>query len=670
MQKEPTFFFIVRVLCLLGILFFMAMLYWSSLIIEGDVRGMKQTIEKLSVKVNTAPQVVERPKVKPQTKLISSEKNLLKEDQFYTKTLPDVLLPKDFVPSGTRHGDGIGKPDTLHPFTNLLPYAQYIRQCQLNLSTLQFGKYETMAPSLAVSIEENGNEFLVKLRQGVYWAPLDPLFFSSNFELAPIFLQKHEVTAHDVKFYFDAVMNPFVQEPAAVAVRNYLNEIESMDVVDDYTLVVRWKMQDGKVKYAARSLTGELTVLPSFVYKYFADGKKIIEDDEDPETYRNNSVWAEQFSKHWAKNIIVSCGPWLFDGMSDTQIRFKRNPDHFNPYEILVDAMQINFKDTSEAIWQDFKTGAIDNTILDSSKLLEYKDFQASKEYKKQEEKGLAIKTLEYVYGAFFFIGWNQKTPYFSSAKTRVAMTMAIDRDRIIAQNLNGMGVPITGTFALDSPAYDPTIQPWPFDPAAAERLLEEEGWVDTDGDGIRDKLIDGKRVPFQFTLNYYVKNQSAKINCESIRTFLKEVGVDCRPNGVDVADLSNNFENKDFEAIFYGWSQGSPPEDPKQLWHSSGAKEKGSSNAIGFDNKEADSIIDKLLYEYDKDKRIQLYHQFNKILHEEQPYTFLYSPKVLLLYRDYVKNVFIPKDRQDLIPGANIDQPELSVIWLESIGK
>ena len=153
---------------------------------------------------------------------------------------------------------------------------------------------------------------------------------------------------------------------------------------------------------------------------------------------------------------------------------------------------------------------------------------------------------------------------------------------------------------------------------------------------------------------------------CEYIATALKNVGIDCRLNGADVADLTALFDDKSFDAIVMSWALGTPPEDPKQVWYSSGAKEKGSSNSIGFANKEIDRLIDQLQYEYDPAKRIELYHQFDKILYEEQPYTFLYSPKSLLLYREYLQNVFLPSQRQDLVPGANISEPDESIYWLK----
>ena len=658
------------------------MLYWSSLSIEEDIKQVKKEIikledliKKLELKKVLAQDLPKNTSSNSAALVREDLPNLLSPDIFYKDVLQNQLLPKDFIPQGILHLDTIGRPSSLHPFINMMPFSTYIDRCNVSLATMQFGKYETLSPEFAYKMEErvleDGSiEYWMHLRDDIYWQPLNIDHFPKGMKLDKWFLQKHQVTAHDVKFYFDAIMNPFVSEPGAVSLRNYYSDIDYIQVVNDSTLKVKWKQDlvDGKfkIKYSSKDLTGSLKPLASFVYKYLANGKKIIEDDSDSNTYRQNSVWAEQFATHFAKNIIVSCGPWIFDGVNDQKIKFKRNDDYFDPYQVLVEAMEVNFKDTPENIWQDFQTGLIDYYSLDSSKLLDYQDFLQSKEYKEQQERGLGLHELSYIDRAYAYIGWNQKTPYFAFKKVRQAMTYAIDIDRLILQNLNKMGVSITGTFAMDSPAFDPTLQRYPFDPEMAKKLLEEEGWIDTDGDGIRDKEINGKVVPFRFTLKYYVKNQMAKKNAESIRSMLLNVGVDLRPEGLDVADLIKAFDDKEFEAIYFGWALGTPPEDPKQLWHSKGADEKGSSNTVGFSNKEADHIIEKLVYETDPSIRQKLYHQFSKILLDEQPYTFLFSPKITLVYRDYVKNVLIPTELKDIIPGANITQPDLRIIWLD----
>lgn len=738
MNKEPVALYIFRFIMGLGLFVFMCMLYWSSELIEKDLKSLKRDLA--SLKDQTTSTRIEVQKTKSdlletildeqrnqqellKNLLLSQEKisslrehlreentsllpgkdkhlsssllnskpqsnkrepidpsfpNLLSKDLFYTKTLPQ-LLGEDFTPKGTMRVATIGTPENLHPFNGFRDVSNMNSMCNVVCAGMEFGRFETMSSQMAIKIEErpsmnqHSSEYWVHLRNDVYWQPLEQRHFPEELVLAPQFLKKHQVTAHDFKFYFDALMNPNVQLPGAVSLRNYLGDIEEFRIIDDFTFSVRWKSyplknnKDNKIKYAAKGLTGSLRPLARFVYQYFPDGTKIIEEDKEPNSYRQNSVWAQNFSEHWAKNVIPSCGPWIFDGMSDERILFKRNPDYFDPYAALTNKIEMSFKETTEAVWQDFKSGKIDYYYLRPNQLIELEEFLLSDEYSTQKEKGQEIHRLDYVSRAYNYVGWNEAKPWFQTPKVRQAMTMAIDRARIIRQNLNGMGIELTGPFFPYSPSYDKNIDPLPYDLDEARDLLEEDGWFDSDGDGILNKEIEGKRIPFEFSLTYYVKNPTTKINCEYIATALKELGVKCNLNGVDIADLSNAFDEKDFDAIYLGWALGSPPEEPKQLWHSSGAKEKGSSNAIGFINHEADQIIDNLQYEYDLETRRKLYHRFHAIIHQEAPYTFLYTPKTTLLYRDYVQNVFIPTERQDLIPQANVPEPSTSLFWLRS---
>ncbi len=659
----------------LATLTLLALGYWSMILQEEDLKTVRSEIDGLKREMQRVrfKQVADASSSK-HARVLSDYPNLLEEDPFYSQTLP-TLLRSNFVPKGMRREALLGRPENLHPFSGFAETRKLIDMCNVTVAQNLFGIYETLSPNMAIKMEARPladdpevEEFWIHLRDDVYWQPLNPRHFPDDLTLAPHFLQKHQVTAHDFKFFFDAIMNPYIAETKAAALRNYIQEIEEFRVVDDLTFVVRWKRDfpsdesSPKVKYSAKGLTGSLQPLPCFVYQYFSDGKKIVEEDGEAETYRNNSVWAQNFSHHFAKNIIVGCGPWLFEGMTDEGISFRRNPDYYYPYAVLVEGINYTFKESFDAIWQDFKAEKIDMCRLAPNQLPEFEDFLNSDKYQKQPP----IKEVDFVDSAYYYIGWNQAKPYFNTKNIRQAMTLAIDRNRIIQQNLNEMGVAITGPFFCYSPSYDPSIASWPFNPQEAKTLLDEEGWIDMDGDGIRDKMVDGKRIPFRFSLIYFAKNLSSKVICEYIATTLREIGIDCQLRGLDLTDLSHIFEDKSFDAIFMGWSLGTPPDDPRQLWHSSGAKEKGSSNAVGFVNPEADVIIDSLQYEYDAENRSSLYHQFHKIIHEEAPYTFLYSPKTRLLYRDYVKNLFIPRDREDLVPEADISQPDDRVVWLE----
>lgn len=698
MNKEPLGLYIFRFIVGLGLFIFLLMLYWSTSLIEKDLKSLQFEISQLKNDLVDFRSDISQMQIRDSS--VSSESNshsntadqthrkhidesypnLLEEDPFYTETLPKMLGP-DFKYYGVFQRSAMGKPDNLHPFSNWYTVNQWRGLCVPAVARLKFGKYETLAPSLGIKLEERRNkdtgllEFWVHLRDKVYWQPLNSNMFTENIKLAPYFLKKHQVTAHDFKFYFDAMMNPFLQESGAVALRNYYSDIESVEVLDDLTFIVRWKNEavtDAvgtvayKPKYVAAQLTGGLNPLPRFVYQYFPDGKKIIEDDTATDAYRTNSVWAQNFAQHWAKNIIVGCGPWIFESMSDRQIKFRRNPSYFSPYDALAEGIEVLFKDSFDAIWQLFKANGLDYYEIRPDQLSELEVFMQSPQYAEQSRAGSAIRRLDYLGHQYGYIGWNEAKPFFKSKKVRQALTMAIDRQRIISQIMNNMGVEINGTFSFNSPAYNKSITPWPFDLTQAKKLLEEEGWYDSDGDGIIDKIIDGERVPFSFNLTYYVKGVTGKSISEYVATALKEIGINANLQGVDIADLTATFENKNFDAIMLNWALGTPPEDPRQLWYSKGSAEKGSSNAIGFANSEADAIIDALTYESDPEKRLQLYHRFGAILHDEAPYVFLFTPKISMIYREYLQNVFIPSERQDLIPGANIGEPDSSIFWLK----
>jgi peptide/nickel transport system substrate-binding protein len=643
------------------------MLYWSSLLLERETgelrRELAQTRDELQrIKVEfRRPVVIQQEIVEAEVEALPT---LFEEDPFYAETLPAMLGP-DFSPVGTLREATIGKPANLHPFSNWHQVTVPLRLCSTSVGRTLFGHYERFAANVAERVEERApGEYWVFLRDGVFWAPLEPSHFPKGFALAKRFKQRHQLTAHDFKFHFDAIMNPFVGEGGAAAQRNYIGDIEAFEVIDDLTFVVRWRKEKGMVKYAARAITMGLQPLASWVYQFYADGSPIIETED----YRTNSVWAQAFSQHWAQNVIPSCGPWLFDGWVDGEIRLKRNGDYFTPYDALSSAMLITFKESPDGIWQDFKSMGCDTfeSRVAPEKLAELGQFVATRTYQNQAAQGSGIEKLEFLDRSFRYIGWNQANPLFASKRVRQALTMAINREQLITQALNGMGVETTGPLYPLDPAYDPTLQAWPFDPVEARRLLAEEGWADHDGDGILDKMIDGQRVKFSFALTYYVKSTNLRVNVDFIATALREVGIECKPRGVDIADLSHTFEGKDFDAICLAWGLGSPPSDPRQIWHSQGAKEKGSSNAIGFASAEADALIEALHYEYDLDERLKLYHRFHRILHDEQPYTFLFVPKQSFLYREYVQNVFVPSERQDLVPGATVTEPASSIFWIK----
>ena len=93
-------------------------------------------------------------------------------------------------------------------------------------------------------------------------------------------------------------------------------------------------------------------------------------------------------------------------------------------------------------------------------------------------------------------------------------------------------------------------------------------------------------------------------------------------------------------EAYVLGWrySLAYTP-DPYQIWHSSQAKD-GGSNSVSFINEEVDSILVEYRQTFDPQKRKELLYRFQEIIHEEQPYTFLWNPRSTRAYSRRYENV------------------------------
>jgi len=147
------------------------------------------------------------------------------------------------------------------------------------------------------------------------------------------------------------------------------------------------------------------------------------------------------------------------------------------------------------------------------------------------------------------------------------------------------------------------------------------------------------------------------------IKETLAAAGIDMKIQNVEWSVYLQRLEEQNFEACCLGWQSPFDP-DPYQIWHSSQADQRGSSNHIGFKNAEADRIIEELRKTFDVEKRIELAHRFCRILHEEQPYTFLFAPYSLVALSGRYRNVrvfpvgipdsimWVPGAEQKKVPG------------------
>jgi peptide/nickel transport system substrate-binding protein len=226
------------------------------------------------------------------------------------------------------------------------------------------------------------------------------------------------------------------------------------------------------------------------------------------------------------------------------------------------------------------------------------------------------------------WIGWNLRRPQFRDARVRRALTMLTDRPGIINALLHGLAKPTQCHFYWASPACDPTLKPLPYDPVEAVELLEQAGWVDHDGDGIRD--YQGQRFSFSFMVPVGAE-EAARIGTKMKEDFAR-AGIELRLQRVEWAAFLRRLTTHDFDACTLLWTS-EPRSDPTQIWSTSSIE--GGSNHIGFSNQAADKLMQQARSELDDDRRNKLYREFGRILYEEQPYTWLYvRPQLALISR------------------------------------
>ncbi|MEM7009799.1 MAG: peptide-binding protein, partial [Thermodesulfobacteriota bacterium] len=242
---------------------------------------------------------------------------------------------------------------------------------------------------------------------------------------------------------------------------------------------------------------------------------------------------------------------------------------------------------------------------------------------------------LSYFTPNYSYIGWNSRRPYFADKKVRTALTHLVNRELILNKILFDLGAIVTNPFYINSPEYDKSIEPYPYDPKKAEELLEEAGWVDSDGDGIRDK--DGVKFAFEFLI------PGGSETGEKIATILKEeldkMGIQMDIRKTEWAVFTTRLNERNFDAVTLAWSMG-VESDPYQIWSSTQAD--SGSNFIGFKNEEADKLIEQARVEFDREKRKELYRRFAEIVHEEQPYTFLFCRKSTVAVNKRFENVTV----------------------------
>ncbi|MFQ5716642.1 MAG: ABC transporter substrate-binding protein, partial [Nitrospinales bacterium] len=348
----------------------------------------------------------------------------------------------------------------------------------------------------------------------------------------------HELDSGDVLFTYRAIMDPKNVSPR----RSDYEPVKSAVILDSRTIKFVYKRL-----FSPAINSWFMGILPEHLLN---DRMLLREADQQGLTgdkRENFSIRDSQFNRH-----PVGSGPFVFwEWQADEIIRLKRNERYWEgPPEYQEYVMRI----IPDALTQEmeFYAGAVDNYAVQPHQAARFKT----------DEKYQSFSSVGYAYS---YIGYNIRNPLFKSAKVRAALGMAIDVEQIIEHVLYGEGERVTGPYPKITDWYDREIDPLPYDPEGALRILNELGW-EKNAQGFLEK--DGR--VFEFNLITNNGNPVRKNILTIAQNSWRKLGIKCNTQLFEWAVFLKDFINTaKFDAVVLGWSMGVDP-DLYQIWHSS----------------------------------------------------------------------------------------------------
>ncbi len=399
----------------------------------------------------------------------------------------------------------------------------------------------------------------------------------------------HTFDGHDVKFTYDAIMDPANVSPRLA---DY-EPVKRVEVLDPMTVKIVYKRL-----YSPALGTWAMGILPEHLLNRTSLQDEARSRDLDVKTM---SIRQSTFNRD-----PIGCGPFRFrEWKSDQYILLDRFDDYWEG--------QPNYREYAYRIVPDMLTQEMEfyAGTVDSYGAQPHQVHRLKEDPRFQSFSGLSL--------GYTYVGYNMRRPPFDDVRVRRALGMAIDVDKIIHYVLYNQGERITGPFPKQTDFYNNNVKPLPYDPEGALQLLAEAGWK-RNKDGWLEK--DGKRL--EFTLITNQGNPIRKQLLPIVQNAWRKIGVDVRTDLLEWAVFIQERVNKmDFDALILGWSMGIEP-DLYQIWHSSQTGPY-QLNFVGFENKEADDLIIRIRQEYDRERQIAYSHRLHEIIGEKQPYTFLF---------------------------------------------
>lgn len=284
------------------------------------------------------------------------------------------------------------------------------------------------------------------------------------------------------------------------------------------------------------------------------------------------------------------------------------------------------FYGSHDAIMNAYKKGQIDGmSFVSPARLDELKD-----------NVNVHSISLPAYYAVFF----NQtESELLADKEFRRALAYAVNRSEIIEQILNSQGSIVDSPILPGWSDFEILAANGQFDQAKAISILEDKGWSDTDGNGIREQDEETELVIELMTTDWPELEQTAQM----LREQWEQIGVRVNVSAVNTTIITqNHVRPRQYEALLFGEVLSADP-DPFAFWHSSQVKDPGLNLAL-YENKDVDKLLEEARQTTNSEARNTLYLDFQEQIQEDLPAIFLYSAAYLYPVTKSVRGISIDR--------------------------
>ncbi len=240
----------------------------------------------------------------------------------------------------------------------------------------------------------------------------------------------------------------------------------------------------------------------------------------------------------------------------------------------------------------------------------------------------------------YYYFGFNTLEARLNSKEVRKALAHLVDYDLIIELLCHGNADRIIGPILPSKDYYNNSITPTKFDPEVAKNILQNEGWQDSNGNGVLDKNIEGElqelSIPVMVSSGSILLKDAIQIWSKNA----KEIGVEIKMEPMEFGTLRQNLKKKEFSCFALAASLDLGLDDLYQQWHS--ASILTGSNRSGFGDEVSDALIEKIRSTSSMEERNKAYLEIQEIIHESQPFIFLFSPQERILMSNNIKDPLV----------------------------